>query len=235
VRRADRLFEIVQLLQARRFMTAARLADELEVSVRTIYRDVRDLVGAGVPIEGEAGVGYALHRKFELPPLMFDNEETQAILLGARIVQSWADPALAAAAKRALIKVEAVLPEQMRAGISEGTLFAPKLPWNETAAQYLAPLRVAVQGRFKVRFAYTRQDGEFTERTVLPLGLFYWGSVWSLGAWCELRIAFRNFRLDRIEGLATLEDRFEDEPGRTLQDFFLEDRRPNRAPPTPPR
>ena len=183
---------------------------------------MRDLVGAGVPIEGEAGVGYALHKTFELPPLMFDNEETEAILLGARIVQSWADPALAAAARRALIKVEAVLPEHMRTRISEATLFAPKLPWNETAAQYVAPLRVAIQGQFKVRFAYTRQDGAYTERTVLPLGLFYWGSVWSLGAWCELRTAFRNFRLDRMETLATLEDRFEDESGRTLQDFFVE-------------
>ena len=132
MRRADRLFEIVQLLQARRFMTAAQIADELEVSQRTIYRDVRDLMSAGVPIDGEAGVGYALHKTFELPPLMFDNEETEALLLGARIVQSWADPALAAAAKRALIKVEAVLPEHMRTRISEATPFAPKLPWNET-------------------------------------------------------------------------------------------------------
>ena len=220
MRRADRLFEIVQLLQSRRFMTAERLADELEVSPRTIYRDIRDLMATGVPIDGEAGVGYTLHRKFDLPPLMFDSEEIQALLLGARIVQSWADADLADAAKRALIKVEAVLPEQLRPHISEATLFAPKLPDRNPAADNLRVLRGAINQSAKVRFDYTRLDGAGSVRTVRPLGLFFWGVVWSLTAWCEVREDFRNFRVDRMAGLAALEETFAPEPGRRLEDYM---------------
>ncbi len=220
MRRADRLFEIVQLLQSRRFMTAERLATALEVSTRTIYRDIRDLMATGVPIDGEAGVGYTLHRKFDMPPLMFDSEEIQALLLGARIVQSWADPELADAAKRALIKVEAVLPEQLRPKISEATLFAPKIPDRNPAAANLGVLRGAIDQSAKVRFAYTRLDGEGSARTVRPLGLFFWGTVWSLAAWCELRQDFRNFRVDRMAKLAVLKETFAPEPGRRLEDYL---------------
>lgn len=220
MRRADRLFEIVQLLQSRRFMTADRLAEALEVSARTIYRDIRDLMSSGVPIDGEAGVGYTLHRKFDLPPLMFDSEEIQALLLGARIVQSWADPDLAAAAKRALIKVEAVLPEQLRPKMLEATLFAPKIPDRNPAAANLGILRGAIDQSAKVRFDYTRIDGEGSARTVRPLGLFFWGTVWSLAAWCEMREDFRNFRVDRIAKLAALEEAFAPEPGRRLEDYL---------------
>lgn len=220
MRRADRLFEIVQLLQSRRFMTADRLAEALEVSARTIYRDIRDLMSSGVPIDGEAGVGYTLHRKFDLPPLMFDSEEIQALLLGARIVQSWADPDLAAAAKRALIKVEAVLPEQLRPKMSEATLFAPKIPDRNPAAANLGILRGAIDQSAKVRFDYTRIDGEGSARTVRPLGLFFWGTVWSLAAWCEMREDFRNFRVDRIAKLSALEEAFAPEPGRRLEDYL---------------
>lgn len=220
MRRADRLFEIVQLLQSRRFMTAERLATALEVSTRTIYRDIRDLMASGVPIDGEAGVGYTLHRKFDMPPLMFDSEEIQALLLGARIVQSWADPELADAAKRALIKVEAVLPEQLRPKISEATLFAPKIPDRNPAAANLGVLRGAIDQSAKVRFGYTRLDGEGSARTVRPLGLFFWGTVWSLAAWCEMRQDFRNFRVDRMAKLAVLEETFAPEPGRRLEDYL---------------
>jgi predicted DNA-binding transcriptional regulator YafY len=220
MRRADRLFEIVQLLQSRRFMTADRLAEALEVSARTIYRDIRALMASGVPIDGEAGVGYTLHRKFDLPPLMFDSEEIQALLLGARIVQSWADPELAAAAKRALIKVEAVLPEQLRPKMSEATLFAPKIPDRNPAAANLGVLRGAIDQSAKVRFDYTRIDGEGSARTVRPLGLFFWGTVWSLAAWCEMREDFRNFRVDRIAKLSALEEAFAPEPGRRLEDYL---------------
>ncbi len=219
MRRADRLFEIVQLMQSRRFMTAERLAEALEVSPRTIYRDIRDLMATGVPIDGEAGVGYTLHRKFDLPPLMFDSEEIQALVLGARIVQSWADADLAAAAKRALIKIEAVLPEPLRPQISEAALFAPKLPDRNPAADNLRLLRGAIDRSAKVRFGYTRLDGEGSARTVRPLGLFFWGTVWSLAAWCEMREDFRNFRVDRMEGISAL-GAFEPEAGRGLEDYL---------------
>lgn len=219
MRRADRLFEIVQLMQSRRFMTAERLAEVLEVSPRTIYRDIRDLMATGVPIDGEAGVGYTLHRKFDMPPLMFDSEEIQALLLGARIVQSWADADLAEAAKRALIKVEAVLPEHMRPQMTEATLFAPKIPARNPAAANLGILRGVIDQSTKIRFDYTRLDGEGSARTVRPLGLFFWGTVWSLAAWCEMRKDFRNFRVDRMANL-TAREAFAPEPGRRLEDYL---------------
>src|ERR1700736_2952047 len=125
MRRADRLFRIVQLLRRRKLTTAKQLADELEVSERTVYRDVADLVGSGVPIRGEAGVGYALERGFDLPPLMFTEDELEALVLGARVVESWADASLAQAARQVLEKVEAVLPERLQDRVSRAALFAP--------------------------------------------------------------------------------------------------------------
>src|SRR5476651_1733770 len=125
MRRADRLFRLVQVLRARRFATAASLAEALEVSQRTVYRDVRDLLLSGVPIQGEAGVGYALDRSFELPPLMFDEEEIEALVLGARIVRAWADPKLARAAEEALQKIEGVLPPKLKQKLAEAALYAP--------------------------------------------------------------------------------------------------------------
>jgi predicted DNA-binding transcriptional regulator YafY len=231
MRRADRLFQIVQLLRRQRVTTAANLASELGVSERTIYRDVQDLILSGLPIRGEAGVGYALPRNFELPPLMFSSEEIEALVLGARIVKSWSDPSLARAADSALTKIELVLPERLRSRIAETTLFAPSFHIPGAATAELARLRAAIVNRQKVRFAYTRKDGMHSDRTVRPLGLFFWGSSWSATAWCELRNAFRNFRLDRMAELRVLDEQFTAAPGQTLEDFLklAEDwRLPNR-------
>ena len=219
MRRADRLFRIVERLRRRGRVTAAALAEELEVSPRTVYRDVQDLVGSGVPIQGEAGVGYAMARGFDLPPLMFNEEEIEALVLGARIVETRADPALARAARDVLQKVEAVLPARLKARIAEAALFAPgfrAVPAGET----LTHLRGAIRQRRKISFAYRDQGGAATRRTVQPLGVFYWGATWSLGAWCELRAGFRNFRTDRIDELTVLDVTFQPQPGRTLRDFF---------------
>ena len=221
MRRADRLFQIVLLLQSRRVLTAKKLAGQLEVSERTIYRDVRDLILSGVPINGEAGVGYALPRRFELPPLMFTPDELQALVLGTRVVESWADPALGRAAASALAKVEAVLPDRLRRRLGDTPLHVPAFHVRQDVRATLERLRGAVDRSQKVRLGYTRADGECSDRTVRPLGLFYWGSTWSLSAWCELRDAFRSFRIDRIAALDALETRFEPEPGRTLEDFLL--------------
>ncbi len=219
MRRADRLFRVVERLRRRGPVTAAALAEELEVSVRTVYRDVQDLVGSGVPILGEAGVGYALARGFDLPPLMFTEEEIEALVLGARIVESRADPALARAARDVLQKVEAVLPARLKARVEEAALFAPGFR-SASAGEGLTRLRGAIRQRRKVAFAYQDRSGAPTRRTVQPLGVFYWGATWSLGAWCELRTGFRNFRTDRIAELAVLDETFEPQPGRTLRDFF---------------
>lgn len=220
MRRADRLFQIVQHLRRRRVTTATRLAEALGVSPRTIYRDIRDLSLSGVPVEGEAGIGYALPRGFDIPPLMFTEEEIEALVLGARIVQSWADATLARAADGALAKVENVLPPRLKDRVPDAALFAPDFHIRAELNAALGPLREAIRDRRKVRFGYRDRGGAATERTVRPLGLFYWGSAWSLGAWCETRRDFRNFRLDRMTDLDPLGEKFEPAPGQTLADFF---------------
>jgi predicted DNA-binding transcriptional regulator YafY len=228
MRRADRLFRIVERLRRRRpsagesaaGVTAAALAAELEVSPRTIYRDVQDLLASGVPIQGEAGVGYAMQRGFDLPPLMFTEEEIEALVLGARVVVGRADPALAAAARALLAKVEAVLPARLADRVSNTALFAPDLH-PRGADERLGTLRNAVRARRKIAFAYRDRDDKPTTRTVQPLGVFFWTDVWSLGAWCELREGFRNFRVDRMQDLTVRADVFEPQPGRTLRDFIL--------------
>ncbi len=221
MRRADRLFQIVQRLRRRRGVTKARdLAEALEISERTVYRDVAELIASGVPIQGEAGVGYALARDYDLPPLMFNGDEIEALVLGARIVQAWSDPELSRAAAEVLEKIEDVLPARLRDRIPDATLFAPQLQVKGQLTSGLAPLRAAIRERRKVRFEYRDRAQSSSRRKVQPLGLFYWGATWSLGAWCELRRDFRNFRLDRMSRLEVLDEKFEPTPGRTLRDLF---------------
>jgi predicted DNA-binding transcriptional regulator YafY len=220
LRRADRLFQIIQLLRRKRVATAATLARELEVSERTVYRDIRDLVSSGVPIEGEAGVGYMLRKGFDLPPLMFTEVEIEAMVLGARVVSSWGDASLAKAASDALARVESALPERLRSRIDATRLYAPGFHVPQDVAAALTDLRGSIDERRKVWMAYTDPAGIDTERTVRPIGLFFWGRVWSLTGWCELRDDFRSFRLDRIRELRCLDLQFLDEPGKTIGDFF---------------
>ncbi len=218
MRRADRLFQIIQLLRLSRVMTASQLATELEVSERTIYRDVRDLVLSGVPIDGEAGVGYML-RGYDLPPLMFTRDEVEALVLGTRIVQSWADPELARAAKQALAKVEAVLPAGKDHLVRDTPLIAPGGPRVEVSID-LSGLRGAVRDSRKVRFGYRDARGAETARTVRPLGMAFYGPVWLLVAWCELRKDFRTFRPDRMRELEILDEKFSADPKRSLESFI---------------
>ncbi len=222
MRRADRLFQIVQFLRARRIATATDMAGTLEVSERTIYRDIRDLVASGVPIEGEAGVGYRLSPRFDLPPLMFTRDELEALVLGARIVKSWSDAELARAADSLLSKVETVLPQKLRGRIDDSVLFVPSFHIPENVIADLAPLRGAISEQRKVRFGYTRADEKRSHRTVRPLALYFWGSKWSLTAWCELRSDFRSFRLDRMQRLRILDQEFRPEPGRSLEDYLAQ-------------
>ncbi len=218
MRRADWLFRLVQLLRRSRLVTARRLARELEVSERTVYRDVRDLSLSGVPIRGEAGVGYALARGFDLPPLMFDEEEVESLVLGARVVQSWADPALARAAESLLAKVERVVPEKLRARIATRELLSPALHPGRAAGS-LGAVREAVRRKRRLRFDYVDRGERATSRTVRPLGVAFWGKVFSMASWCELRGDFRSFRLDRMRNVE-LDSPFVDEPGKTLDDFI---------------
>jgi len=220
VRRADRLFQIVQFLRSRRVTTARWLSDVLEVSERTVYRDIQDLMASDVPVEGEAGIGYVIRRGYDLPPLMFTRDEIAALTLGARIVNSWADPGLALAAQSVLSKVETVLPDSLKGELDQTRLFSPLVQISAQVAACMGELRSAVDSRNKVAITYTRADGANSKRIIRPLGLFFWGTVWTLGAWCELRQAFRNFRLDRIETLQVCDERYPNEPGRTLEDMI---------------
>jgi predicted DNA-binding transcriptional regulator YafY len=220
MRRADRLFEIIQHMRRKPTVRARELSESLEVSERTIYRDVRDLISSGVPIEGEAGVGYVLKAGFDLPPLMFKEQEIEALVLGARIVESWADNELAEAATDAIAKIEAVIPERLRGYMANTALLAPGVHFMEPIAFDLADLRRAVRNQRKVRFRYTDVIGQGSERTVRPLSLAYFGPVWVLAAWCELRLDFRTFRLDRMVDFAVSEERFRQEAGKSLRDFL---------------
>ncbi len=220
MRRADRLFQIVQLIRGRRLTTAAHLAQRLEVSERTIYRDVADLQHQGVPIEGEAGVGYRLGSGFDLPPLMFTHDEARALVASVRMAQAWQDPALAQAAEVALGKIMSVLPPAARAAAQAMAVYAPPIGLEPAVQATLQTLREAVQARRKLLLDYSDVSGQPSQRVVRPLGCFYWGKVWTLAAWCESREAFRNFRLDRIAGVKILDSIFRDEAGKTLADFL---------------
>ena len=219
MRRADRLFRLVQVLRARRFATAKSLAEALEVSERTVYRDVRDLSLSGVPIEGEAGVGYALRRDFDMPPLMFDFEEIEALTAGARMVQAWSGPQLARAAQSALDKIAAALPADKRIAMDRTRLFAPSFHVDPELGKVLDVMREAIVDQRRLSFQYRDAGDKPSERKVRPLGLYFWGQRWTLAAWCEMRDDFRNFRLDRATHVA-IGNRFPDEPGRRLEDFL---------------
>ncbi|MDH3666877.1 MAG: YafY family transcriptional regulator [Paracoccaceae bacterium] len=224
MRRADRLFEIIQLMRRKPTIRARDLAESLEVSERTIYRDIQDLMASGVPIEGEAGIGYVLKAGFDLPPLMFKETEIEALVLGARIVETWGDAGgdaeLAEAATDAIAKIEAVIPERLRGYMASTALLAPSAYHMEPVKFDLADLRRAVRSQLKVRFGYRDAQDRPSLRTVRPLSLAYFGPVWVLAAWCELRQDFRTFRLDRVAEFETTSERFKPERGKTLHDFL---------------
>jgi predicted DNA-binding transcriptional regulator YafY len=224
VRRADRLFRLLLLLRGRRVATAAALARELGVSPRTVYRDVRDLIGSGVPIEGEAGVGYGLPRGFDLPPLMFDADEIGALVLGARMVQAWGDGKLAESARTVLAKVDAVLPPRLRPRLAGVELFAP-LDLPAAVRAHLECFRRGIEQKRKLRFRYDDERGARTERTVRPVCLAFWGNAWTASAWCEMRGDFRTFRPDRMRDLELLDEPFADEPDKGLTAFLVTVRR----------
>ncbi|UCE90272.1 MAG: YafY family transcriptional regulator [Pseudomonadota bacterium] len=220
MRRADRLFQIVQHLHPDRVVTARHLADALEVSERTIYRDIQDLSLSGVPITGEAGHGYRLLRGFHLPPLMFNEDELEALIVGARMVRAWTDKGLALGAHRALQKIEHVVPEKLKSEFDRQDIMVPDFQMEGMAGEQLLIVRQAIKDQHKIQIDYTREDGKQSKRIVHPLGAFYWGRVWTMVGWCELRDAFRHFRLDRMQHVQKLAERFELIQGRTLQDYL---------------
>ncbi|MCP4808761.1 MAG: YafY family transcriptional regulator [Proteobacteria bacterium] len=215
MKKSERLFRLVELLRSRRVVTGAELARELGTSQRTLYRDIQALRDAGVPIQGEAGVGYAMEKGFELPPVHFDDSELSALALGLRIVQTWSDPELQGAARTALSKITAQLPTPLSQAMLDTPLYAPDMFARPPAN--MVTLRKAIRGKRKLSFHYETREGELTDRIVRPLGLYFWGRTWSLASWCELREDFRSFRPDRMEQLEVLEATFDESIGEFSQ------------------
>ncbi|SMO39146.1 helix-turn-helix transcriptional regulator [Ruegeria faecimaris] len=219
MRRTDRLFDIIQILRDGKLHRAQDIADRLEVSVRTIYRDMDTLAASGVPVEGERGVGYMVREQITLPPLNLTPAELEALNLGMAIVAEAADPDLKTAAESLAEKIDAVLPTQV---ISEADSWKFAVyPFADAARglAHMAPIRAAIKSRQKLRLSYRRIDGVLTERTIRPLHMEYWGRVWTLTSWCELRDGFRVFRIDLIETVLPLPEIFADEPGKRLSDY----------------
>ncbi|MCT7376438.1 helix-turn-helix transcriptional regulator [Chelativorans salis] len=220
MRRADRLFQIVQHLRGGRLVTARLLSERLEVSERTIYRDIADLQSTGVPIDGEAGVGYLMREGFELPPLMFTRDEIVALVAGARMVRAFGGAAMARAAEEALIKISTVLPENERERISRTEIHTPNWVISDAERQAIDALEHAVESRRVLRLDYRDEAGRMSQRDVRPLGLWFWGKVWTLVGWCELRDDFRAFRIDRIVVMQEAGRGFRPERGKQLGDFY---------------
>ena len=209
MRRADRLFQIIQILRrTRQPVTADAIAAELETSKRSVYRDIAALIGQRVPIRGEAGVGYVLERGFDLPPLMLTPDEIEAAVLGAQWVVGRGDPALARAALDLIAKIGAAVPESLRPfALEPATRAAPR--WNVAPDGLdMALVRHAIRGGRKIALTYRDEHGRATERTIWPIAVGYLEAVRLLAAWCELRKDFRSFRTDRVIDADYLEEKY---------------------------
>jgi len=232
MRRADRLFDIIQSLRtAARPVTAAALADRLEVTVRTIYRDIAALQASRVPIEGAAGLGYVLRRGFDLPPLMFTTEEIDAIAVGARLVRRLRDPKLHAAAESVLGKLSDVVPQALRSQLAGAPYYVSDGNAPEAVGIDFSELRHAIHETRKMSIAYVDEEGRHTRRTIWPLAMAYYVDVTLIGAWCELRNDFRHFRVDRISASRLLDQRFPQGNGKLMAEWLaLRKERPDRHP-----
>lgn len=218
MRRTDRLFELIQILRDGRLHTARDMAERLEVSVRTLWRDMATLIASGLPVEGERGVGYILREPVTLPPLTLTPDEVQALTLGLQLVTRGADPSQTRAAESLLSKITAVLPARLMEGIGEETWVFPGTE-AMAAARHLPALRRAIRLRERVVISYANGEGVLSDRPVRPLVLEFWGRVWTLATWCEARAGFRSFRVDRIRTLHPTGETFPEEPGTTLADW----------------
>ncbi|WIY53098.1 YafY family protein [Devosia sp. YIM 151766] len=207
--KTERLFSIMDALRRhRRPITAAALAEEQGVSVRTLYRDIQTLIGLGAPIDGEAGIGYMLKPGFFLPPLMFTPEELEALVLGARWVETQPDDGLGAAARNALAKIATASPEDLRDRISDTALWPVAIWGPRQPIPVLGDIRLAMRHEKAVRIDYEDVEGRPTNRVIWPVGLAFYEGKQTIAAWCLLRQDFRNFRTDRIASLMILDERY---------------------------
>lgn len=202
-------------------VTAQDIADEFDVSVRTIYRDIQDLILTGVPISGEAGVGYVIDKSHCLPPMALEVGELETIMLGAQMVSSFTDETMAKSARNLVQKVKNVLNEKDREILAGTALFAIRsqivIPWEVDFSM----LRDHIRSKKKLKLDYEDQHGGHTERTVWPLSLSFWGATWLLLGWCELRQDHRHFRLDRMRKAVPLEENYKETRETSLR-YYLQ-------------
>ena len=222
MRRADRLFQIVQHLRGGRLTTARDLSETLEVSERTIYRDIADLIGSGVPIEGEAGVGYVMWAGYDIPPLMFTRDEVMAVIAGTRLIERMGGASMAKAATEALVKVRSVLPDSLGAQADRVEIHAgPNLMPSERDRHFIDQIEAAINARLRLALSYVDEGARKSTRVVRPLALWLWKNGWCVVSWCELREDFRMFRIDRIEGF-TIGERFREERDKNLPALYAQ-------------
>ncbi len=221
MRRADRLFDIIQILRTvSRPITAATLAEKLEVTVRTIYRDIAALQGSRVPIEGAPGLGYVLRRGFDLPPLMFTTEEIDAIAVGVRLLRRLRDRKLQEAAESVLGKLSAVVPPPLQSQLVAAPLYVSEGSAPAVTGVDLSQLRSAIRETRKLAITYVDEENRHTRRTICPIAMAYYVDVTLVGAWCELRNDFRHFRVDRILASDVLDERFSADSGRLTAEWL---------------
>lgn len=221
MRRGDRLFEIIQLLRtATKPLTAADIALALEVTPRTIYRDMAALQVQRVPIEGAPGLGYVLRRGFDLPPLMFTIEEVEAIIVGAQLVRRTGDSGLQDAAATVLSKVTTILPDTLRQYSLDAPFFVSSFGAKTSDVVNLAEIRNAIRSARKIKISYEDEYGQQSQRVILPIAVAYYVQATLIAAWCELRSGYRHFRSDRILALEWLDDTFSAEQPFLLKNWL---------------
>jgi predicted DNA-binding transcriptional regulator YafY len=218
MRRAERLFRLVRELRSRNVSRAEDLAATFEISVRTVYRDIAHLQASGLPIEGEAGVGYILRPGFDLPAMTFTFEQIDALAVGLSFVEAAGDASLSLAAKEVRAKLQAALPEPEQRKLEQAPFFASRR--DGPANPNLRTIRVAIREARILRLGYADADGTITDRRVRPLAIWAFTDGWLFAAWCELRSDFRAFRLDRISMIESTGDQFADEPDKDLRAYL---------------
>jgi predicted DNA-binding transcriptional regulator YafY len=221
MRRADRLFDIIQTLRvAKHPMTAAAIAGQLEVTVRTIYRDIAALQASRIPIEGAAGIGYVLRRGFDLPPLMFTADELDAINVGVRLVRRLRDPGLQDAADSVLAKITTILPDALRRGVDRAPFYVSDGKAEAPTGIDLSDVRYAIRETRKLRITYSDAAGQRSNRTVWPIAMAYYVDATVIGAWCELRVDYRHFRVERIVTSTLLDEIFPTDGGKLMEGWL---------------
>ena len=221
--RIDRLHAILTHLQSKKRVTAQEVADRFNISLRTVYRDVKALEESGVPVIGEAGSGYTIMEGYRLPPVMFTQEEASALLLGAKLAEYLSDESIKKHFNAALFKIKAVLrtsDKEHMDQLNDNIVVLSRLPADDSAGRYLVDLQKALGDKKVIQIRYQSGQDAVTERTLEPIGLCHYGQAWHLIGWCHLRNGYRDFRVSRIQQLQLFDKTFEPETHPSLQEYM---------------